>query len=324
MRSSKALKQNHQNEVNDITTERRTADSMKEKYTIEQDGFVGYWHPSEGHKDMALIVFPGSGADYELTRKGSEFLGNAGWNRLLVAFAGWDGLPEDPVLAPVEYAERAILVLKEAGFKRIGVYGISAGAKFAITAASLLPDISLVIAASPFDYTTEAFHGTKALNESTFSFRGEPLPFDPTVTLHRNIISVLLRTACSRKYGIRRVLRGCYEENVQTENARIKVEHMHADILMQCPGYDDCWPSDEAVPRMEKILREAGYPYRHKATVYEKGSHLLCGDLSSSPDYLKSMKKILQAEYVDQDACNQARADSMKEALEFLEGWDRP
>ena len=116
---------------------------MKERYTIEKDGFVGYWHPAKGHDGKALIVFPGSGANYELTRK----------------------------------------------------------------------------------------------------------------------------------------------------------------------------------PRMEKILREAGYPYRYKATVYEKGSHLLCGDLSGSPEYLKSMKKILQAEYVDQDACNKARHDSMKEALAFLEGW---
>ena len=294
---------------------------MKEKYTIEQDGFVGYWHPADRHVGKALIVFPGSGADYGLTRKGSEFLGKAGWSRLLVAFAGWDGLPEDPVLAPVEYAEKAIAVLKDAGFKKIGVYGISAGAKFAITAASLLPDISLVIAASPFDYTTEAFKGTKALNESTFSFRGEPLPYDPTVTFHRNNISVLFRTAFSKKYGMRRMLRGCYEENVQTEKARIKVENMHADILMQCPGYDDCWPSDEAVPRMEKILEEKGYSYRYKATVYEKGSHLLCGDLSGNPEYLKSMKKILQAEYVDQDACNKARQDSMREALDFLEKW---
>ena len=294
---------------------------MKERYSLAEDGFVGYWHPAEGHEGKALIVFPGSGADYELTRKGTEFLARAGWNRLLVAFAGWDGLPEDPVLAPVEYAERAIAVLKQDGFEAIGAYGISAGAKFAITAASLLHEISIVIAASPFDYTTEAFRGTKALNASTFSFRGEPLPYDPTVTLHRNLISVLVRTAFSRKYGMRRMLRGCYEENVQTEKARIKVENMHADFLMQCPGYDDCWPSDEAVPRMEKILREAGYPYRVKATVYEKGSHLLCADFSGSQEYLKSMKRILEAEHADQEACNQARTDSMKEALHFLEGW---
>ena len=295
---------------------------MKKNYTLEEDGFVGYWHPSGGHAGRALIVFPGSGADYKLTWKGSGFLRNAGWSCLLVAFAGWDGLPEDPVLAPVEYAEKAVAVLKEAGYEKVGVYGISAGAKYAITAASLLPEISLVIAASPFDYTTEAFKGTKALNQSTFSFRGEPLPYDPTVTLHRNIISVLFRTAFNKKYGMKRMLRGCYQENVQTEAARIKVENMHADFLMQCPGYDDCWPSDEAVPRMKMILERAGYPYRVQATTYEKGRHLLCGDLMTSPEYLKSMRKILQAEYVDQDACNKAREDSMKEALEFLDGWE--
>ena len=32
---------------------------IKEKYTIKQDGFVGYWHPSDGHEGKALIVFPG-------------------------------------------------------------------------------------------------------------------------------------------------------------------------------------------------------------------------------------------------------------------------
>ena len=295
---------------------------MKEKYTLAEDGFVGYRHPSDKHKGKALIVFPGSGADYALTYKGSEFLRKAGWSCLLVAFAGWDSLPEDPVLAPVEYAERAVKTLMNNGYEKVGFYGISAGAKYAIIAASLLPEVSLVISASPFDYMTEAFKGTKALNKSTFSFRGKPLPYDPTVTLHRNIISVLFRTAFNKKYGMRRMLRGCYQENVQTEAARIKVENMHADLLMQCLGYDDCWPSDEAVPRMKKILKEANYPYRVKATVYEKGSHLLCGDLSKSPEYLKTMRKILQAEYADQSACNKARKDSMKEALDFLEGWE--
>ena len=295
---------------------------MKRRYTLAEDGFTGYWHPAAGHDGKTLIVFPGSGADYTLTWQGSYFLEKAGWSRLLVGFAGWDELPEDPVLTPVEYAERAVQTLQAAGYKKVGMYGISAGAKYAITAASLIPEVSLVIAASPFDYTTEAFQGTKALNQSTFSWRGEPLPYDPTVTLHRNLFSILLRTAFNKKYGVRRMLRGCYEENVQTEAARIKVENMHADLLLQCPGYDDCWPSDEAVPRMEKILRENGYPYRVQATVYEKGSHLLCCDFSKSPEYLKSMKKILQAEYADQAACNKAREDSMQEALAFLNVWE--
>lgn len=118
------------------------------------------------------------------------------------------------------------------------------------------------------------------------------MPYDPTVTLHRNILSVLLRTACSKKYGPKRMLRGCYQENVPSEEARIKVENMHADILMQYPGYDDCWPSDEAVPRMRRILEQCKYPYR------------------------------VQAEAVDPAACEQAREESMGEILAFLEGWE--
>ena len=294
---------------------------MKKKYTLSEDGFVGYWHPAKGHEGRALIVFPGSGADYVLTWQGSYFLEKAGWSRMLVAFADWDGLPSDPLLAPVEYAERALNVLKAEGFEHIGLYGISAGAKYAITAAALIPEIELVVASSPYDHTTEAFQGMKPLNQSTFSFRGNPLPFDPTVTLHRNLFSVLKHTAFSKKYGFKRVLRGCYDENVPSEEARIKVENMHADFLMQCPGYDDCWPSDEAVPRMKKILKDCGYPYRVQATVYEHGSHLLGGDLSQNPKYLKSMRRILLAEHKDQNACNQARADSMKEILKFLEEW---
>ncbi len=293
---------------------------MKEKYTLQEDGFVGYWHPAKGHEGKALIVFPGSGADYALTKSGSEYLEKAGWSRLLVAFAGWDGLPEDPVETPVEYAERAIRVLQEAGISKIGMTGISAGAKYAITAASYLQVVSLLAVSSPYDHTTEAFQGTKPLYKSTFTYRGKPLPYDPTVTLHRNILSVLLRTACNKKYGPKRMLRGCYQENVPSEEARIKVEQMHADILMQYPGYDDCWPSDEAVPRMQKILEQCKYPYRVQATCYEKGSHLLGAELPE--DYRKQMRKILQAEAVDPAACERAREESMREILDFLEGWE--
>lgn len=89
------------------------------------------------------------------------------------------------------------------------------------------------------------------------------------------------------------------------------LEQMHADILMQYPGYDDCWPSDEAVPRMQKILKQCKYPYRVQATCYEKGSHLLGAVLPE--DYRKQMRKILQAEAVDPAACEQAREESMRE-----------
>ena len=30
--------------------------SMKKKYTLEEDGFVGYWHPSDKHEGHAYRV----------------------------------------------------------------------------------------------------------------------------------------------------------------------------------------------------------------------------------------------------------------------------
>ena len=50
---------------------------------------------------------------------------------------------------------------------------------------------------------------------------------------------------------------------------------------------------------------------------------MLRGDLSTNSEYLRSMKKILQAEYADQEACNKGREDSMREGLDFLKGWER-
>ncbi|WP_026497933.1 hypothetical protein [Butyrivibrio sp. WCD2001] len=38
---------------------------------------------------------------------------------------------------------------------------------------------------------------------------------------------------------------------------------------------DDAWPSDEAVPRMIKVLRDADYQYRVEWRIYDKASHAL-------------------------------------------------
>lgn len=38
--------------------------------------------------------------------------------------------------------------------------------------------------------------------------------------------------------------------------------------------------------------------------------------------FVSTVHEILLAEYKDQTACNQAREDSIKEVLEFLEGWE--
>ena len=66
-----------------------------------------------------------------------------------------------------------------------------------------------------------------------------------------------------RQYGLRRFMRFGYDEmeKKQFPEARIKVENMHDDVLFLAIKDDDVWPSDVAVPRMLKVLKEANYPY---------------------------------------------------------------
>lgn len=65
----------------------------------------------------------------------------------------------------------------------------------------------------------------------------------------------------------------CFEG--RTDASRIKVENGSCDWLFLAPGYDDTWPSDQAVKRMMQVLQKKQYPHRYACMIYEKGSHLL-------------------------------------------------
>ena len=95
---------------------------------------------------------------------------------------------------------------------------------------------------------------------------------------------------------------------------------MNSDVLLLGVNNDDCWPSDMAVPRMEKILEKSNYPHRVKALVYEKGSHFIgCADV---PEKLKRLKNIMFSnEKRFPNECNKTRKDSQKQILDFLNEW---
>lgn len=79
---------------------------------------------------------------------------------------------------PLEQFQKACDELKERGYKRIGIYGNSKGAGMALLAASVVPDISLVIAASAFGHimqgtgkpTDDACKAMVSFNERDFPY----------------------------------------------------------------------------------------------------------------------------------------------------------
>jgi len=96
---------------------------MKKKYMLSEDGFEGYRHPGRGHEGQALIVFPRLRRGLCSDMAGVVFSEKAGWPRLLAGFADRDGLPADLLLTPVEYAQRALNMLKPRRFPSSAPHG---------------------------------------------------------------------------------------------------------------------------------------------------------------------------------------------------------
>lgn len=301
---------------------------MKAQYTMEADGFRATWFEGTTHRDKAVIYLGGAKMGEALTIESSAYVRSVGYSVLVLGFYLWEGLPKEMYRIPVEYAERAVAELRRNGFEQIAIYGTSTGAGYALLCASLIRQISCVIAVSPYDYVMEGMKNDLfPLGLAVYSHGGESLPYSRYMLVKDGLLHALKQFMKIRKekgYRLAHVMRYAYDTSEETEASRIKVENMHAELLLMAPLTDDCWPSEQAVPRMERILREKGYPYRVKAVIYEKASHFLGMD---SGVLLKNrvMKQLIgvamPAEQKYPRECEQARQDSQQQVLAFLEDW---
>ncbi len=287
---------------------------MKERYDLTKDGFCGRWFP--GDPEHVVIVIPGTGTGEENAVRQFAYFHRAGYSMLILAHSVWDGMPSCPSLVPVEYIESAISTLKQNGYSHIALFGISFGARYALLAATVIPEIEVVIAASPYDYITEAVQGMIfAKNCSTHTCRGQAYAYLPMTVLHKNLPLELLRLLRNRNYGIHNLMRYGHNSCIETEAARIPVERITAHVLLMAPADDTCWPSEQAVPRMEALLQSRRATTR--AVIYPYGSHILAVDLDATPDRKAKMQRFLK----EDSRCDQARRESMEEALAFLQQW---
>ena len=198
---------------------------------------------------------------------------------------------------------------------------LSTGAGYTLLSASLISDINCVIPIVPYDYvmegTTDSF---KRLGRSVYTWHGVDVPYSPWTLLNCGFFQLLRRAAKDKKYGIARLFRYAYDHNPVTEESRIRVENMHADVLFLAVKNDDAWPSDVAVPRMVERLKEAGYAYTVEYHIYEKGSHALSDGLDELSGFTKfALKHLIPAEKRYPQECEEARQDSFKRVLDFLE-----
>lgn len=297
---------------------------MWKELKLEECGFCGYYKEGTINADKAIICMSGSDGNKDLAISIADVFIEEGYSVLVLGFFKWEGLSKEACNIPVEYVENAVkwLLQEQNGkIKKVGIRGSSMGAQYALLCASLIPEISCVITAAPFDhvmeYVTDRF---KRGGHSTYSYQGKEIAYSPSVLLDKSFPLLLWQCITDKQYGLKRMFRFYYDKNPITDDSRIKVENMKADVLLMASVVDDCWPALETANRIEGILKQNQYPYRVKKVIYEKGSHAIGSSLRNEEARKKILKMLPQEKKYPKE-CEEARVDSVRQIAEFLRGW---
>ena len=281
-------------------------------FTLEKDGFIGkLFVPDEDcFEGKALIVFSGSDGVFALSQLLAEKFQGAGLATMALAYWNMPGLPGCLENVPLEYLGTVSDKLNEMGYEKVGLWGVSMGAEYALLAASLLPEkFSCVIACSPIDFATQGLKNkTEIADGSAFSFGGKSLPctrYNRTMTKGAMIGSFLK----NREFSVRFMYDGIASE--PDPESIIKVENIRGPILLFAGELDSMWPAVLAGNRIVKRLESCDFPHEKRLYAYEHGSHYMV------PMSLKS-DKLFRAERKYSEESPRIKADIWEKTLDFI------
>ncbi len=238
----------------------------------------------------ALIVLGGSEGGSNAARTSAPLLASQGYAVLGLPYyspPGWGANgptpPELPAL-PDSFVDIDLGRLEQArdwlakqpgvDASRIGVYGVSKGAEFALSAASRMPWIKAVAAIVPSDVVWEGW-GNQAPQpdkRSGFSWKGQALPWVP----YEGFGEEFAGAAQGKPIVIRRPLdkgRAAHPERV--EAARISVEKIAAPVFLLGGGDDQVW--DSAGMAQAIAARRAASGLKTVSLVYPHAGHAISG-----------------------------------------------
>jgi hypothetical protein len=188
-------------------------------------------------------------------------------------------IPELPVAfseIPLDTAEAAMAWLVARDDVRadaIAIYGVSKGAEFALAAASRIDGFAAVAAIVPTDVIWEGWGaGTTPGQNSSFSWRGEPLDFVP--------YEGMTETIAALARGEQRSLRPAHEDGraahpERVAPARIAVETIEEPVYLLGGMLDNVWASGPMTVTLIERREAAGLPTF--GLVYEDAGHGLSG-----------------------------------------------
>ena len=259
-------------------------------------------------RDRAVIVVSGSDGGIAYASKVAEVLAGNGITSLAVAYWGTERTPQTLSLIPVETVQSAAGWLVGQGYSSVGIYGFSKGAEYALTAASLLPQIGFVVAVVPSSNVFEGLAKPNYSGAASWTWQGEPLPyvsFDGATALD------FKKIWANGEFGFRGAYLDALARHRSEENT-IKVERINGPILLLSAADDAQWPSEEMGAMISKRLEEKQFPFAWHHEVYTPASHMLVP--VGSP-----LKYIYKRERQQPTECHRAREEALKLTVQWIQ-----
>lgn len=253
--------------------------------SVRTGGFVGAFYYVKGARRLPVVIALG-GSEGGLDV--ANWLGPKLVARGFVVFGlDYFSPPSEPVAGvpstlteiPVELLQQVRDWLKsrrEADTRRLGLFGYSKGAEYALVQASTYQWVRAVAAFAPSDYVWQGIRYGEGPSVSSWSRGGHDLPFLPTAGTRDEIIK-------GRKPGGRSYLARVAKANLQAASpemraaAAIPIERSNAAFLLVGGGDDQLWDSGASVERLETRLKTAAYPHSYTVLFYPGAGHVLIG-----------------------------------------------
>lgn len=200
----------------------------------------------QGRRPGVLVLGGSEGGRDALT---AASLAVEGYPALALAYFGEPGLPRTLRRVPLEYAERALRLLRQTPGvdpDRVVVMGTSRGGELALLLATAYPDlVHAVIAGVPSSVVNPAPPPYAA--QPAWTLRGAALP-----------------TAPAREFG---------DTTPSVTDAVIPVERIRGPLLLICGTEDRVWPSCAYASAIENRLRKKQFSFDVRLLRHEGAGH---------------------------------------------------
>ena len=227
------------------------------EHELSQPWEAVLWEPEDG-SEVGVVVLCGSSAQIPSER--ARILAEQGFSALAIRWFGGPGQPPGICEVPLETFTAAVDLLHDRGARRIGIVGTSKGAEAALLTAIRDPRVDAVVGISPtalvWGNVGPGRDGARTPYRSSWTWRGEPLPFMPYDD-----------SWWDKAPATPRAVRGLYDRSEDTfightTPAGIPVEKARAELLLVAGGDDRMWSSMKYALRMAERRRVAGRTIR--------------------------------------------------------------